>query len=85
MSIEYVNHTTNFKWHLAHSIRETIHGMDSLAKENALLHIRSRLLQDEIPNPEILKYVTALLHGKTPCGICCPRPKGGGSCPTLNK
>jgi hypothetical protein len=83
MSIQPANQTTNSSWHLAHVIRQTIQGMDSVARENALLRIKAELLRDKIPNLEVLKYINALLHGKRPpCCVCHRHTKGGESCQT---
>lgn len=77
MIVKHVNRTTNPKWYLAHNIREAVRSLDGVARENVLLRIKAELLRDKTPNLEILRYVTDLLQGKRPCGLCNTRRKGG--------
>jgi hypothetical protein len=61
------NGTTNYKWHLAHDIRQSIAGMSDVEKQNTLLRIQTELtLGTKTPDPDLLQYITSLLNGKRP-------------------
>ena len=64
--IDDANCTPNYRWNLAHTVRQAVPTMDEYQKQQALLRIQSEPLKDNTPDPNILEYVTTLLNGKKP-------------------
>lgn len=62
-----VNGTSNYNWHKAHNIRETISKMSEQDRQHALDRINAELLLGNSPaDTKTLHYVQALLKGQRP-------------------
>lgn len=60
------NGTANYKWHLAHDLRQTIEKMTPEERRRALERIQAERLIRK-PDREMYRYVRNLLKGNTHC------------------
>ena len=67
MVIDRTLQTPNYRWHLAHNIRQTISNMPEQEKTRCLENIQARANLLGLPHdPQVLQYVTTLLNNKEP-------------------
>ena len=68
--IDDTNCTPNYRWNLAHNIRQTISQMDDVRKHQLLDTIRLQCICHELLeqnyNLEVCNYIKSLLNSKRP-------------------